>query len=228
MRKQVAVIGLGRFGTSLAETLSQLGYDVLAIDSDMEKVQEIAPKVSHAVQGDVREEQFLKSLDIGTMHAAVIAIGSNIESSVLCTLLLKQLGVPYVIARADNSSHHFILNKIGADQIVYPEKQMGIRWAHMLMLRNAIDYIPLSYKYGITQITAPASMVNDTVGKAGFGKGEKDTDIVNLLMIMRKSQGQDIIINNPSTAEIIKLGDILIAAGPDDRLEELLTVKKNT
>ena len=227
MRKQVAVIGLGRFGASLAESLSALGYDVLAIDSNMERVQSIADKVSHAVQGDVRDENFLKGLDVSSMNAAVVAIGNSIESSVLCTLLLKNLGVPYVIARAENTSHHVILNKIGADQIVYPEKQMGNRWAHILMLRTASDYIPLSYKYGITQITAPASMVNNTVGQSGFGKGD-NRDAVSLLMIMRKTQGQDVVINNPSEAEIIKIGDILVTAGPDEKLEDLITASKKT
>ncbi|MBR6332754.1 MAG: TrkA family potassium uptake protein [Dehalococcoidales bacterium] len=227
MRKQVAVIGIGRFGASLAESLSAIGYDVLAIDSDMERVQNIADKVSRAVQGDVRDENFLKGLDVASMNAAVVAIGNSIESSVLCTLLLKNLGVPYVVARAENTSHHVILNKIGADQIVYPEKQMGNRWAHILTLRTATDYIPLSYKYGITQITAPASMINSTVGQAGFGKGDIK-DAVNLLMIMRKSQGQETVINNPSDAEIIKLGDVLVTAGPDDKLEDLITASKKS
>jgi trk system potassium uptake protein TrkA len=139
MKKQVAVFGLGRFGSSMAETLSRIGYEVVAVDIDSEKVQEIASKVSQAIQGDSTDEAFLKKIDASNFDIAVVAIGTDLESSVLCTLLVKSMNIPYVIARAGNNAHASILTKIGADKVVYPEHQMGGRLAHLLSLQDAQD-----------------------------------------------------------------------------------------
>jgi trk system potassium uptake protein TrkA len=213
MRKQVAVIGLGRFGAGLAETLTEIGYDVLAIDVDLNKVQNIASKVTQAIQGDATEEAFLKGLDLASLDAAVVAIGTALQSSVLCTLLLKNLGVSYIIARAENLPHGQILNKIGADHVVYPEYQMGARLAHVLTLRHAMDYIPVSYRYGVAKINAPASLVGKTISEAGFGR-KSDRGVV-VLMIQRQDEG----IVSPADTEVIKTGDVMITAGQDDKLE---------
>jgi len=215
MRKQVAVIGLGRFGSSLAGTLTEIGYDVLAIDNDMGKVQDISSKVTQALQGDATDEKFLKGLDLSSMDAAVVAIGTDMQSSVLCTLLLKNLGIAYLIARAENDAHSQILNKIGADYVVHPEGQMGARLAHVLTLRFVQDYIPVSYRYGVAKINAPADLIGQTLGQSGFGrKGEKG---IIVLVIHRQEEA----IVTPSDTEVLKEGDVLITAGLDDKLETL-------
>jgi trk system potassium uptake protein TrkA len=222
MRKQVAVIGLGRFGAGLCETLTEIGYDVLAIDMDLNKVQNISSKVTQAIQGDATEEAFLKGFDLAGLDAAVVAIGNALQSSVLCTLLLKNLGVAYLIARAENLTHGQILNKIGADHVVYPEYQMGARLAHVLTLRHAMDYIPVSYRYGVAKITAPAGLVGKTLSESGFGR-KSDRGVI-VLMIQRQDEG----IVSPADTEVIKSGDVLITAGQDDKLEGQFSESKRS
>ncbi len=215
MKRQVAVIGLGRFGAALAETLTGIGDDVLAIDRDPEKVEALAGRVAQAVQGDATEESFLRELDVGSLDVGVVAIGTSMEASVLATILLKNLGVPYVIARAETDLHGSILAKIGASQVVYPERQMGSRLAHVLTLKDVQDYIPVMQRYGVARLTAPAYLVGQTLAQAGFGR--RETGVVALL-ILRDNE----VIVTPAEAEVIKQGDILITVGSDDRLEELL------
>lgn len=220
MRKQVAVIGLGRFGSGLAETLSNIGYDVLAIDKSVDRIQEIANKVTQSVQGDATDETFLKGLDLSSLDAAIVAIGTDLQSSVLCTLLLKNLHVPFLVARAENDAHGSILSKIGADQVVYPERQMGGRLAHVLTVKDALDYIPVLQRYGIAKIMAPASFTGKTLTQAGFGR--KSNWGIMVLLIQR----HDEVIVTPAETEIIKNGDILITAGHDDKLEGMLNEAK--
>ncbi|MGN0026287.1 MAG: potassium channel family protein, partial [Clostridium sp.] len=128
--KQFVIIGLGRFGASIAKTLYSLGNDVLAIDKDEDIVQEIADSVTHAVQLDATDENALRSLGIRNFDVAVVTIGDNIQSSIMATLLVKELGVKYIIAKGHSDLHAKVLYKIGADRVVLPEKDMGIRVAH--------------------------------------------------------------------------------------------------
>jgi trk system potassium uptake protein len=217
MAKQVAVFGLGRFGTSLAETLPELGYDVLAVDIDEGRVQDLASKVTHAVQGDATNEAFLKELDVEHIDVAIVAMGTAIQNNILCTLLLKKLGVPYVIARAENELHGSILEKIDADRVVYPERQMGNRVAHVLTLRDIQDYIPLLPRYGVAKLEVPPVFANKSLSQLGFGRRGKWGVAVLLLQ-----RGNEIVVS-PSEADLIQLGDILIVVGNDDKLEDLLT-----
>jgi trk system potassium uptake protein TrkA len=220
MKKQVAVFGLGRFGSSMAETLSRIGYEVVAVDVDNERVQEVASKVSQAIQGDATDEGFLKKIDASNFDVAVVAIGTDLESSVLCTLLAKSMNIPYVIARAENNVHASILTKIGADKVVYPEHQMGSRLAHLLSLQDAQDYIPVLYRYGVAKMAAMPCFIGRTVSQLGFGrKGEWG---VVILLILRSGEA----IVNPADIEVIKSGDILVTAGEDDKLEGLIAAAK--
>ena len=141
--KQFVIIGLGRFGSSIAKTLYSLGNDVLAIDKDEDIVQEIADSVTHAVQLDATDENALRSLGIRNFDVAVVTIGDNIQSSIMATLLVKELGVKYIIAKGHSDLHAKVLYKIGADRVVLPEKDMGIRVAHNLVSANILDYIEL-------------------------------------------------------------------------------------
>ena len=217
MRKQVAVIGLGRFGTSVALTLHDAGNEVLAIDIDEKRVQAISSKITHAVQADATDEAVLTELGIGEFQTVVVAMGSAIESSVLCTILLRKLGVPYVIARADHDLHGSILERIGANRVVYPEHEMGRRVAHGVELPGVQDYMPLVKGYGISKLMAHKYLVGSTLVQLGFGPSGKAE--IAVLLIQR---GEDVLIA-PDMGEKVEVGDVLILSGRDDALERQLS-----
>ncbi len=215
MKKQVAVIGLGRLGIALATTLHSLGHDVLALDVDEKNIQNIASQITHAVQADATDETTLRKLGIGNFDIAIVTT-SDVESSVLTTVLLKKLGVGYIIARADNELHGSILERIGADKVVYPEREMGIGIAHALTLGDVIDYIPVTGGYGVVKLTAPPSFVGRTLSDLGFGSKGKWR--VAVLLILRQ---QEVTIT-PGDMEMVKPGDALVVSGNWDSLEELI------
>ena len=216
MKKQIAVIGLGRLGIALSTTLHSLGHDVLALDIDEKNVQNIASQVTRAVQADATNETTLRELGIGNFDIAIVTT-SEIESSVLTTVLLKKLGVGYIIARAENELHGNILEKIGADKVVYPERDMGTGIAHVLTLGDVIDYIPVTPGYGVVKLIAPPSFVGQTLSDLGFGSKGKLK--VAVLLVLRK---QEVTIT-PSSTEVIKPGDSLVVSGSWDSLEELIS-----
>ena len=222
MKKQIVVIGLGQFGTSLATTLACLGHDVLALDRNEREVQNIASQVTHAVQVDATSEAVLKELGVGNFDIAIVGIGARIESSVLATILVKKLGIPYVIARADSELHGSILEKIGADTVVYPECETGVRVAQGVTLLDVSDYMSLTPGYGVSKLEAPPYFVGRKLNELGFvrkGKWE-----VAVFLIMR---GDEVVVS-PRQSEVVKPDDILIVAGSHDNLEKLLAeAKKN-
>ena len=222
MKKQIVVIGLGRFGISLATTLSGIGHDVLALDKDETRVQDIASQITHAIQADATNETILKELGIGKFEIAIVAIGSAIESSVLSTILLRKLGVPYVIARANSDLHGRILEKIGADTVVYPEREMGIAVAEVVTLSGVSDYMSVAQGYGVVKLTAPPYLVGEKLSELGCGpKGKWE---VGVLLIQHKEE----VIVTPGQREVVEAGDVLILAGKHESLEKLLTeAKKN-
>jgi trk system potassium uptake protein TrkA len=220
MKKQIAVIGLGRFGASLATTLVNRGHDVLGIDKDEKKVQEIASLITHAVQADSTNDIVLNELDIGNFDIAVVSMGSAIESSVLTTILLKKLGVPYVIARANSDLHGSILEKIGADTVVYPERERGVMLAQVVTLSGVSDYMQLTQGYGVSKLKAPAYLLKCKLSELGFGSKGKYG--VAVLLIQR----EDEVVVTPGQGEVVKPDDILILAGQDDNIEKLLTEAK--
>ncbi|MCX7694981.1 MAG: TrkA family potassium uptake protein [Caloramator sp.] len=211
--KQFVVIGLGRFGSSIAKTLYSLGHEVLAIDIDEEVVQDISDHVTHAVQADATDEATLKSLGIRNFDIAVITIGSDVQSSVLVTLLVKELGVKYVIAKAQNELHAKVLYKIGADRVVFPERDMGIRVAHNLCSSNILDYIELSPDYSIMEVTALEEWEDKTLKELNF----RTRYGINVMAIKR---GNDINIS-PAAEDVIKKGDILVVIGGTDDIKNI-------
>ncbi len=216
MKKQVVVVGLGKFGVSIATTLYSLGHDVLALDKEEKNVLNVASQLTRAVQADATDEAILKELGVADFDVAIVAIGIAIESSVLITILLKKLGVPYVIARADSELHGSILEKIGADEVVYPEHETASRIAHILTSKEIMDYIPLGEGYGVAKFEAPSYLVGRTLEDIGFGPAGKRNVAVLLLQ-----RGKEAIVS-PSLQEVVSLVDILIVAGSDDRIEKLL------
>jgi trk system potassium uptake protein TrkA len=221
MKKQIAVIGLGRFGSSVALTLQNMGNDVLAIDRAEDCVQSISHHITHAVQADATNETILKDLGVGHFDIAIVSMGTDIKSSVLTTIILKNLGVKYIIARANDELHGSILDKIGADTVVYPEREMGARTAFNVILKDVTDYMTVVSGYGIAKLVPPEHLVGSKLSDIGFGpKGKWE---VAVLLIQRENE----IIVNPGQKETIKEDDILIIAGGDDKLEKLLTKVDN-
>lgn len=211
MRKQFAIIGMGRFGSSIARTLSQLGFEVMAIDSREETVQEISAIVTHAVQADSTDEEALRALGIRNFDVVVVAIGEDIQASILTTLILKEMGIPTVVVKAVNDLHGKVLKKIGADKVVYPERDMGQRVAHHLISSNIVDYIELSADYSIVEIQTSRHMV---------GKNLKELDIrakygCNVIAI---KQNEKLIIP-PSAEDRLRSDDILVIVGKNSNLQ---------
>jgi trk system potassium uptake protein TrkA len=212
-KKLFAVIGLGRFGTSVAITLQNLGHEVLAIDSDEEQVQKLSDKVTHVVQADTTDENSLSALGLRNFDAVVVAIGEDVQANVATTLLLKELGVPYIVAKARNALHGKMLEKIGADRVVYPERDMGERVAHSLISSNVLDYIELSPNLSLVEVSAPRVFVGLTLLqtrlRAHYG--------VNVVAIKRF----DKLIVPPLPEEIIQECDILIVIGSTEGVQRL-------
>lgn len=211
--KQFVVIGLGRFGMSVAQTLYSLEHDVLAIDRNEDLVQDISDSVTHAVQMDATDEAALKTLGIRNFDVAVITIGTNIQDSVMVTLLVKELGVKYIIAKANSELHAKVLKKIGADRVILPEKDMGVRVAHNLVSSNILDYIELSPDYSIMEIEAPDEWTDKTL---------KDLNLrskygINVMAIKRNDE----INISPSALDLIESKDIIVAIGSSEELSKL-------
>lgn len=150
-RKSFAVIGMGQFGSALAVTLADANYDVLAIDNDEEKIHEIAEKVVYAIRADVREPKMLQSLGVQNVDVAVIAVSENMEASISAAMQAKELGVPFVIAKATSEFHGRILSKLGVDKVIYPEHSMGIRVAKELINAGSADLFSAAFEAGEKQ-----------------------------------------------------------------------------
>lgn len=208
---RVAVIGLGRFGTSVARTLNDLGYEVTAVDRGERQIREAAEFVTLAAQGDGTDQDLLLQLNIHQSDVAVVAQGESLESSVLSTLLLKKLGVPWVVAKAKSSLHGELLRKVGADRVVFPEMDAGIRLAHSIGVRHVNDYLSLSATAGIAKLTAPSNLVGHTITDA---LGDQ-TRRLNVLMIKRGNQ----LITVPHFQEVIQATDELVIVGADTDIE---------
>lgn len=213
--KSFIVIGLGRFGSSVACELFKLGNEVLAIDINDESVQKIAHSVTHAVTADAKDESVLRSLGVRNFDCAIISMAGEIQNSVLVTLLLKEMGIKKVIAKAQNQLHSKVLQKIGADQIIFPEYDMGIKLAHSLDTDNIIDLIELSDEYSIVEITAPKKWSDKTIlqlnVRASYG--------VNILAV--RSSDKKLLTVSPTPNYKIRSGDILIMVGSNEDINEI-------
>lgn len=216
--KQFVIIGIGRFGSSLAKRLFDMGHEVLAVDIDEEIIQGISDSVTHAVAADATDEHVLKSLGVRNFDVGVVSIGSDIQSSIIATLMLKEMGLKYVVAKAQSEVHAKVLKKIGADRVVFPERDMGIRVAHNLVTTNILDMIELSPDYSICEFEVFSSWVGESL---------KDLNLrakhgINILAI--KNNINDGAINfSPKAQDTINEGDILVVVGSND---DLLRIEK--
>lgn len=218
MKKQVVVIGLGRFGSNLAKTLYQMGHDVLAIDQDEKVVQEMVGQATYPVTGDATSEAVLRELGVPNFDTAIVAIGSDIEVSIMTTVLLKSLGLTNIVARARNNLHGQTLERVGATRVIYPEQEMGIRVAHTLFNPDVIEYMELTPNFGLSKIKIPDRFADLSLNEAGLGAG-RDKYGVAVLAVKR---GKELTLL-PAEEERLKSGDILIVAAKDEQLDKLRT-----
>lgn len=207
MKKEFAVIGLGRFGGSIVRELANQGLEVMAIDSKEDRVNEFSMIASHAVMGDTTDESVLKGLGIRNFDHVIVAIGDDIQASILTTLILKELGVKNITVKAQNDYHEKVLLKIGADTVVHPERDMGKRIAHKLVSNSVLDYLELSDEHSIVEIAAGGGLIGHSILeldiRAKYG--------INIVAIKR---GNDINVS-PQASETILENDILIVIGAD-------------
>ncbi len=213
---EFAVIGLGRFGSSVARTLYDLGHNVLAMDKSEDALHAVVDHVTHAVQIDSTDPDALRAVGITNFDAVVVAIGVDIQESILTTMLLKDLGVKKVVAKAVDERQGKVLEKVGADTVVFPERDMGVRVAHSLASPNVLEYLELSPQYTIDEVKVPKRLDGRTLGelelRAKFG--------VNVLLILRDSQ----LLISPSTDARLQSGDVLVVVGENRQLDRLESV----
>lgn len=211
--KSYVVIGLGRFGASLAQQLCKLGAEVLALDVRGDLVQQIAQNVTHAVVGDAQDKEVLKALGVRNLDCAIIAIGDNLAASVLITMNLKELGVPFVVCKAHDDTHRRVLEKLGVDRVLIPEQESAQRLARTLNSHNVLDYIELSEDFGILDVPAPAGWVGKTLRelnvRAKLG--------VNIIAV--ENGGKTNV--SPSADYAICAGDTLVVLGDNIALEKV-------
>ncbi len=208
--RQFAVIGIGRFGYSVAQTLAMQGCQVLAIDLAPEGVEEIADSVTQAVQLDATDEKALRAVGITDMDVAVVAIGVNKEASIMITLLLKELGIKEVIAKAISPLHGKVLKRIGADKVVYPEGDMGQRLAKSLACPEVLDNLELSKDYGIYEVVAPKQFIGKTLRQLEI-RANYGLNVIAIKIPARDGKG-DVQINvSPLADDVVSHGSILVA-----------------
>lgn len=213
--KQFIVIGIGRFGKAVAERLYELGHEVLAIDTDEDTIQKVSEKVTHAVTADATDENVLKSLGVRNFDVGVVAIGSDIQSSIIVTLMLKEMGVRYIVAKAQNDTHAKVLLKIGADRVVFPERDMGERVAHNLIGTNILEYIELSEEHSIIEYAVLQSWI---------GKDLRDLNLrakYGVTVVAMRNRNEEGVNVSPKADTKIREGDIIIVVGDNDDLRKL-------
>lgn len=220
MKQNFAIIGLGRFGGSICQTLIEAGQEVLAIDSNEDRVNEYMNIATHAVVANAQDEMTLRSLGIRNFDHVVVAIGEDIQASILVTLMVKEMGVPNVLAKAVNEYHARVLDKIGADMVVHPERDMGIRIAHKLVSRNILDYIELSSEFSLAEVrVSNPKFYNKTLAELNFRQRFSLT-----VVAIRRSKTE--VIASPAAEEMVRENDNLLVIGETDDVD-LLDEKMN-
>lgn len=209
--KSYLVIGLGRFGTSVALKLQELGNEVLVMDDKAETVQQIADRVTHAVVGDAQDESVLRSLGVDQFDCAIVAIGGDLAACIMITLSLKELGVPYVICKAPNEQQKRALEKVGADRVVIPEREMAVKLAQNLVSASVLDYMQLSKDCGIAEIRVPKSWVGKTLRELDVRVKYQVT-----VAALRSAAGDIAVMIAPDYK--LKADDELVVVGRNDDL----------
>jgi len=223
--RQFAVIGLGRFGLSVAKTLTEQGCQVLAIDKEEELVQDASEFVTEAVQVDSTDEKSLKAVGINNVDVAIVGIGTDLEASILTTLTLKEMGVKEIVSRAVTEEHGKVLEKVGATKVVFLERDMGMRVANSLISPSIIEHIYLSPEFSIMETMAPQAFMGRSIGdldiRAKYG--------LTIIGVRKKEQPNNKVgeLNiSPKADYVIKQGDVLILLGSNENLEKFKQIDK--
>ncbi|MGG1611459.1 potassium channel family protein [Paenibacillus barengoltzii] len=215
-KQQFVIIGLGRFGSSLALELMELGYEVLGIDRNEEIVEELSDRLTHTVVADATEEEVLKSLGVRNFDCGIVAIGTDIQMSILAAILLKDLGIKTVVAKAISLLHGRALEKLGVDRVIYPERDMGVRVAHQLVTPNLLDYIELSKEYSIVEMKVPTCLNHKSIGdlnmRARFGCS---------IVAIHRNGG---ILVAPTAMDQLNEGDIMVIIGSKKNIEQFESI----
>ena len=207
MKQNYAIIGLGRFGGSICRSLVESGQEVLVIDSNEDRVNEYMNIATHAVVGNAQDEMTLRSLGIRNFDHVIVAIGEDIQASILVTLMLKEMGVPNVLAKAQNEYHARVLEKIGADKVVHPERDMGVRIAHNLVSKNILEFIELSDEFSLAEIRVTnARFFNRTLFELNFRQKYGLT-----VVAIRRGNGK--VVVSPDATEVVQEYDNLLVIG---------------
>lgn len=213
--KTFVVIGLGRFGTAVATELSALGHEVLAMDTQEERVQAVADQVTHAVTADARDPEVLRALAVRNFDCAVVAVGGDIGNSALITLNLKELGVNKVVCKAASHTHRKVLEKIGADRVVFPEHEMGNKLAHALSSSHVLNFIELSDEASIVEVPVPAMWVGKTI---------REIDVRNAygvnVIALRRGEKQKFVIAPGGDATLAEQ-DVIVVLGLDKNINAI-------
>ncbi len=213
--KSFLVIGAGRFGSSVALTLSGYGHDVMVVDSDESLVQQISPEVANAVVVNAASESGMTALGVQDFDAVVLAIGFDIQASIMAAILLVEMKAQYIVAKAQTELHGKVLSKIGVNRVVYPERDMGQKLAHSLIAPTIIDLIELSDDYSVVEVNAPADMVGKTLQelnlRARYG--------ISVIALRRDGRSKTNI--SPAADDTIKSDDVIVAVGENKYLKKL-------
>jgi trk system potassium uptake protein TrkA len=213
-KRQFAVIGLGRFGAAMATTLIGLGQDVLGMDTDDDRVQALADRVPHLMVVNASDPLALREAGVADVDVAVISIGANIEASLLIVMAVKEMGVKFIVAKATSDVHGRILERLGVDRVIYPEREAAVRMAHSLVVPNVIDYISLSKDFSIIEIPAPAMFVGQSLRAINL----RAQHGLTLIAIKRVVAGVTTTNVSPSPDEAIQQGDTLALVGSNKQL----------
>ena len=210
-KKTFAVIGMGRFGSSVVEELVKSGFDVLVIDREESRVQKLSKLATHAVVLDTSDEGALKEVGIQSIDHVIVAIGKDIEDSILTTLILKELGVAKVTVKVQNEYHEKVVRRLGADEVIQPERLAGKRLAHKIVTNNILEYYDLSENHSFIVLEASAKLINTTLINLDL----RSKYNINIVAIKR---GEDVII--PSPDETFQENDQLLLVGKNTDLEK--------
>lgn len=218
-RKQFMIIGLGQFGKSLVSTLHNSNVDLLVIDRDITKLEEIGDKASQAVCADASKQEVLEQFDIESFDGAIITIGHDMEFSVKTVMHLNEMGMPFIMAKATSDFEGRILTKVGADKIIFPDREVGIRLGKEIVSGNYYDALDISETYSITDIVLPNKWVNKSIIELNLRKSYG----INVVGIRRQ---EDVIIN-PTPDFVFKDEDILIALGSNKDIDNVRKIDGN-
>lgn len=217
MKEGYAVLGLGRFGTTVAVTLAEAGFQIMAVDINEEAVQNIADQVTYAIRGDVTDPDMVRSLGLGNMDGVVIAIANNLEASVMATLLAKESGASYIIAKGDNELHRTILKKMGADSVIIPEQEMGVNVARNLVLGRFTDLIELSSDVSLIEMEMPSAWVGKNLIELDL-RGKYSVNVV----AVKSKDGTDV---TPNPAKAMEKDQSILVSGRNEDIQRLSKIR---